>query len=583
MSDLNLIKPQSVQNIINKFCYTIGMIPTSYKVSLTYEEQIIAIGHYLEETVIPALNNNAEAVAELQNLFIELKNYVDNYFDNLDVQNEVNNKIDKMVQDGTLSQIINQEIFSEINNQITENTNNIKNLQTNVQTNTNNIEILENQKINNLRKKYYSNYTLVNLPQILSDNLFVKRTQVITNEKGNYNLEYNISDFKNTGGTTYYISPNGSNTNDGLTPETAWSHLGKFTQQAQNGDTAILLNGIYTRTQVQLDTKQPCKISCNIIGESENGVWIKASENYDFSQNLQYENVYQTARTNCSAVTNIINKDKGILFNLTKVNTLESCSQTENSYYTDNTIVYVHLYDGIVPNNDNIALCLLLNQPNMFFGEFTQNTKIYIENINFINASNGNIVARNDTEYTCNILLKNCKLYNNNSDNYQYDSFSNIGCFSICDNVHAINSKKDGFNYHAGKNFEARGIELNCVAMNFGEGQTDSNKLSNNASTSHEFSQVLSINGVYGHSNGGCVVDVQSAKRAMYNCKIFDSYGETRKYDILAQSDSIIYLYDCFLKGSNGNPNLMTSGENAYIYYKNTEFDTSSGNVAELI
>ena len=70
MSDLNLIKPKSVQNIINKFCYTIGMIPTSYKVSLTYEEQIIAIGHYLEETVIPALNNNAEAVAELQTLFV---------------------------------------------------------------------------------------------------------------------------------------------------------------------------------------------------------------------------------------------------------------------------------------------------------------------------------------------------------------------------------------------------------------------------------------------------------------------------------------------------------------------------------
>ena len=106
MENLNLIKPEKVQNIINKFCYTIGMIPTSYKVSLTYEEQIIAIGHYLEETVIPALNNNAEAVAELQNLFIELKNYVDNYFENLDVQQEINNKLDAMVADGTLPEIV---------------------------------------------------------------------------------------------------------------------------------------------------------------------------------------------------------------------------------------------------------------------------------------------------------------------------------------------------------------------------------------------------------------------------------------------------------------------------------------------
>ena len=113
MENLNLIKPEKVQNIINKFCYTIGMIPTSYKVSLTYEEQIIAIGHYLEETVIPALNNNAEAVAELQTLFVQLKDYVENYFDNLDVQNEINNKLDKMIQDGTLQEIITNYLNSK--------------------------------------------------------------------------------------------------------------------------------------------------------------------------------------------------------------------------------------------------------------------------------------------------------------------------------------------------------------------------------------------------------------------------------------------------------------------------------------
>ena len=106
MADLNMIKPQGVQNIINKFCYTIGMIPTSYKLSLTYEEQLIAIGKFLEENVIPALNNNAEAVAELQTLFIQLKNYVNNYFDDLDVQEEINNKLEEMLEDETLQNII---------------------------------------------------------------------------------------------------------------------------------------------------------------------------------------------------------------------------------------------------------------------------------------------------------------------------------------------------------------------------------------------------------------------------------------------------------------------------------------------
>lgn len=110
MENLEMIKPKRVQNIINKFCLTIGMLPTSYKISMTYEEQILAIGHYLETTVYPAINNNAEALSELQNLFIELKDYVDNYFDDLDIQAEINNKLDDMAQSGELAEIIAQYI-----------------------------------------------------------------------------------------------------------------------------------------------------------------------------------------------------------------------------------------------------------------------------------------------------------------------------------------------------------------------------------------------------------------------------------------------------------------------------------------
>lgn len=98
--NINTLKP------FTKFCISIGMIPSSYKESLTYEEQLLWFCNYLENTVIPAINNNGEAVTELQNLFIELKNYVDNYFTNLDVQEEINNKLDEMAEDGTLQEII---------------------------------------------------------------------------------------------------------------------------------------------------------------------------------------------------------------------------------------------------------------------------------------------------------------------------------------------------------------------------------------------------------------------------------------------------------------------------------------------
>lgn len=87
---------------------TIGQIPTSYLISMTYEEQLLWLCNYLEKEVIPALNNNAEAVKEVQELYTELKSYVDNYFENLDVQEEINNKLDEMAESGQLTDIIAQ-------------------------------------------------------------------------------------------------------------------------------------------------------------------------------------------------------------------------------------------------------------------------------------------------------------------------------------------------------------------------------------------------------------------------------------------------------------------------------------------
>ena len=84
-------------------CMTIGEIPTSYKISLTYEEQLMWFCRFLEEQVIPVVNNNSEVVQEL-------KTFIEEYFENLDVQEEINNKLDEMAEDGTLEEIITEYI-----------------------------------------------------------------------------------------------------------------------------------------------------------------------------------------------------------------------------------------------------------------------------------------------------------------------------------------------------------------------------------------------------------------------------------------------------------------------------------------
>ena len=98
----NQIEKLTFKNII----MSIGAIPSSYVDSMSYYETLVWLCNYLQETVIPTVNNNGEAVEELQGLYIELQNYVDTYFDNLDVQEEINNKLDEMAEDGTLTNLI---------------------------------------------------------------------------------------------------------------------------------------------------------------------------------------------------------------------------------------------------------------------------------------------------------------------------------------------------------------------------------------------------------------------------------------------------------------------------------------------
>ena len=78
--DVRTLKP------FTRFIYTIGELPSSYLMSMTYQEQLTWFCNYLATTVIPTVNNNGLAVEELQQKYIELKNYVDTYFDNLDVK-----------------------------------------------------------------------------------------------------------------------------------------------------------------------------------------------------------------------------------------------------------------------------------------------------------------------------------------------------------------------------------------------------------------------------------------------------------------------------------------------------------------
>ena len=112
------VPSQVVQEVkFPRFVNNLGIIPTSYKDSMSYYETLAWLCKYLEETVIPTVNENGDAVEELQGLYIELNSYVDHYFDTLDVQEEINNKLDDLVEDGTLESLIGAYIQPRIDAQ----------------------------------------------------------------------------------------------------------------------------------------------------------------------------------------------------------------------------------------------------------------------------------------------------------------------------------------------------------------------------------------------------------------------------------------------------------------------------------
>jgi hypothetical protein len=113
MADLNNITPMKGLPPFLQYFRTIGIIPSSYKVTMTYEEQVLELMRFIRDEIIPKINENVLATSELQEKFKELVTYIDEYFENLDIQEEVNVKLDEMAESGQLAEIIAQYVNTQ--------------------------------------------------------------------------------------------------------------------------------------------------------------------------------------------------------------------------------------------------------------------------------------------------------------------------------------------------------------------------------------------------------------------------------------------------------------------------------------
>ena len=162
--------------------YIFKAIPLAFDESMSYYECLCGLLNYLKNTVIPTVNNNADAVIEVQNAFLVLKNYVDNYFTNLDVQEEINNKLDEMVEDGTMDALLNTNLTGSLSDLETTDKSNLVNAinevnskagdnTTNITTNTSNIGDLSNLETTNKTNLVSAINELVNNNTSINQNI----------------------------------------------------------------------------------------------------------------------------------------------------------------------------------------------------------------------------------------------------------------------------------------------------------------------------------------------------------------------------------------------------------------------------
>lgn len=575
---------ETIESPFRRFVTTIGVFPTAFTDAMTYYECLAYLVKYLEETVIPAVNENAEALEELQTLYIQLKAFVDNYFDNLDVQEEINNKLDEMVEDGTFGNIVTP-ILEQFEAEISDDINTIKNnigtmsdLQTaNKSSLVNAVNSANNNYITLLRRKYGNNYRLfTDLHNVSFFNNVLIYKDIYSNS---FTYYFNPNSFKQAGTNSWYVNPatteSGSNQTGAI--DHPFNNIVKAVNACSSGDNIILRGGIYPRSSTNLGSNVYLSKSVNLINYEGEKVYLTNADKLSWTQHETYTNVYSATRSNVACGIDMRNKDEDSFAKLTMVDSIEACNNTLNSYFTSGSTVYANIGEEVT--NEKVIFPLNINSAMIKVQPSDANVNLYIENLTCIGGDYGIFTFTGTSTYKTTVVANNCNFYYSfYTSSAEENAITVRGADTIFYKCKACYGYRDGFNYHKNGSALCNSIEIDCVGSNNGLDSSDNN---NNGSTTHDGNKILRINGTYFNNKGGNVTDVQSDTVSInINCSAFDSKssGTTSNGDFVAQQAGVVMdCYNCYAKGSNSYVNFYCV-EDATLNMHNCLYDTVTNN-----
>lgn len=362
-----------------------------------------------------------------------------------------------------------------------------------------------------------------------------------------------------TSGATYYVDgTNGSNSNNGLTPATAFaSPQYAALKNSSDATTIIIKGGLYTRSDVP-----------SVIYSKNMTIMAAPGERVVFaicdvltSWTNTTGTVWKKAITSANGVLDNSAPDAdGNPVELKLVTSTALVASTPGSWFLTAGEIHVNLPDGRTPDS-NVLVSRPVPSNDYGPGVTGNDVSTYFEGIEWWGGTTGNFNALG-TNWQ--LYAKRCKwMYAGLSNGLTVRGFDVVALVD-CEASH---NYLDGFNYHENSAHNCgQVIEVNCSSVGNGK-----NPGSNNGSTSHEAYKVVRVGGSHVGNKGANVADVNSAASFNVGVRASDSTGYEQDF-----YGSELWLDTC----DSRSPNSFVTDGVGTIHTRNcTSVGTPSGTV----
>lgn len=371
-------------------------------------------------------------------------------------------------------------------------------------------------------------------------------------------------------GKTYYVSPSGSDSNDGLTSGTALRTI-SAARAKSDVDIIIVKAGFYDDS-TGFNNSMSHNKNITIKAAPGEDVIISTMRTLTWAKTSGYTNVYNASRSLTTSVydTSILDSF-GDYTKLTAKQSIAEVDATPGSYYFSTPDLYIHTPNSRTPDT-SIRACLDVKN---FYNDGSYTT--YLEGIKFYggNAGSVHVGAINNTDKPI-VYAKNCE--------FKYSSagaggFKTLGAFSILQNCLTSRNQLDGNNYHRINQVIPKAIEVNCVSRRNGIGR---NVNTDNGSTMHEGGKIIRVNCKYYNNEGPNIHDINAESEAWnLGCECYNSVATTplRRTNYRVEDYAKMWLDSCIGYDSDASLYGSTTCE---VKIRNSVFDKDDSILGSL-